>query len=817
MIEKHSGIRDKKEIFAILKEYGLEPISCSSTKPNYIKIAFNEGTENITLTLQKQLVQARSYSPDKIEEALAIIKKNDIGFLNENFILPLFSPEGEVVGLQRYNEKGALNYQGKRLTDKDGNILKYANYSDKQGHKTGFFGLKPAIDNKLDIHTYVCCESPFNALSLQVNMGFDGTEGILAIGYPGTGHLPKRYRELFRDKIVYFIYDWDFKSLPGKDIGAGQNGVLNDVKKIRTIAMRMFNVSPDDELIKNFKQLKYKKVDLCEDFFNKENSTIEDFNVLFHNAEEITVEQKEDTKYVEGTTKSDYVHTIRLRKELQSFEKKQKISGFILQSLNELGRFINTTTLSYYWFDDNTRTLYSISENDAVLGAFIETEFGLNTTEPEYKYLLSSLRTEAIKNGMTTEVQRFAFYDDKYKCLYVSDNNQQVYKLDGEKILLVSNGTDNIFFLSEELYEPFEYKENYKKCIDELIIDSINFIEGEGVILGAEQQRKLFKIWFESLFFESILPTKPIQVMIGVKGSGKTSSQKGVGLLLFGKKFHTTTISKEADFIATISNSAYVAFDNVDNNISWFNDALARVATGQLISLRKLYTTNDQDIFAPKCFISLNSRTPCYKRDDVASRLLTFRVGCITDYEAQNAIEQRISQMRNDLWSELLNDLNKIVNHLQHDTEEKFSRFRIADFAVLGIHINAVLYGDRNEYLKSIDLMGKEQSQFLLKDNPLFEYLNLWLDYSRPRVRSPRTYTNINRWVRSSDLFKEFKRMAEKENSELIFGFTSSTSLGVQLKNELEDLRNGFDIKTKSERNYNYYCFNLKEQRSSEN
>ena len=59
--------------------------------------------------------------------------------------------------------------------------------------------------------------------------------------------------------------------------------------------------------------------------------------------------------------------------------------------------------------------------------------------------------------------------------------------------------------------------------------------------------------------------------------------------------------------------------------------------------------------------------------------------------------------------------------------------------------------------------------------------------------------------------------MAEKENSELIFGFTSSTSLGVQLKNELEDLRNGFDIKTKSERNYNYYCFNLKEQRSSEN
>jgi hypothetical protein len=816
-IDEHCGIREKKEIFEILKEYGLEPISCNNTKTNYIKSNYEEGMENITLMLRTQLVHARSYHSDKIEKALTLIKDNGIGFLTENFILPLFDPEGEVVGLQRFNKKGVLDHQGKRFTDKDGNKLKYASYSNKQGHKTGFFGLKLAIDNKLDIHTYVCCESPFNALSLQVNMGFDGTEGILAIGYPGTGHLPKRYRELFRDKIVYFLYDWDFKNLPGKDIGAGQNGVLNDVEKIKTVAQKMFNVSPDDELIKQFKQLKYKKVDLCEDFFNKGNYTKGDFNGLFQNAEEIAVEQKEDTKYVDGTTKSGYINTLRLRKELQSFEKKRKISEYILQSLKKVGRFINTSTSSYYWFDDRTMSLYSILEKDEVLGAFIETEFGLNTTEPEYKYLLSSLKTEAINNGMNTEVQRFAYYDDNNKSLYVSNNNQQIYKLDGGKIQLVTNGTDNVFFESEELYESFEYKENYMKCIDELIIDSINFEEGEGVTLDAEQQRKLFKIWFESLFFESILPTKPIQVMIGVKGSGKTSTQKGVGLLLFGKNFHTTTISKEADFIATISNSYYVAFDNVDALVPWLNDALARVATGQRISMRKLYTTNDKDDFIPKCFVSLNSRTPCYKRDDVASRLLVFRVGGFNNFKSQNEIEQRILEMRNDLWSELLNDLNEIVNHMRNNTEVKYSSFRIADFAVLGIHINAVLYGDRNEYLKLIDLMGKKQSQFLLEDNHLFECLSLWLDISRPRVRSSRTYTNINRWVSSSDLFKEFKLIVEKENSGLIFEFKSTTSLGVQLKNGLEDLRTEFDIKTNPSRARNLYSFNWKDQNSSEN
>lgn len=794
---------EKKERFDILKEYGFELTNGQQYQKSTIQHDYEKSLRTINKKRFKRLKKRRSYN----KKAIKLMKSNGIGFLKKNYIIPLFNPNGEIVGLQRYNPRGVVRYDGSRLTNREGKRIKAANYAKKQGHSSGFFGLKKTIVNKRSgIHTYVICESPFNALALQINMGFDGSNGILAIGHCGQGNLPKNHKTLFKDKTVYFIYDWDFA---GHDGEPGQNGVMVDAKKIKKYAKEIFNVIPDEEIRKDFKDEGYGKVDLTEDFFNKEERSVEEFRKLFDNPIQIELKESDITlEFSKGDSKPDYIQKIRKVKiaELHAFEKKKLIADFIIKDMKDTGRFFKTTMDKYYWFNDQPTTLYQISDGDENLSAFIEREFGLNSTEVEYKYLIAALKAQAINYGAITDVRQFSFYNDN--CLYVSNNKEMIYKLDGKTVSKVPNGTDGVFFLTEKLFEGFEYIEDYEECFHDLIVDAINFASGEKVNINKTEQKKLFTLWFYSLFFESLLPTKPIQVCIGVKGSGKTSSQKGVGLLLFGKDFNVSSITNEQDFDATISNSYLVCFDNVDGKIKWLNDRLARCATGQMIQKRKYYTENDKVFFIPKCFLSLNARTPNFRRDDVCDRLLIFKVERHDDFEAQSRLQKRILEKRNDLWSEVLDELNLIVEHLKHDTREFKSQFRMADFAELAWKINDVIYQDEKNFLKLLKKISSEQSEFLLEDNQIFQFLSLWIDTEVVRRVGKPKKPNVGREVTASLLFKEFKNISIEE--EIPFDYESPISFGKHLKNLVEDLRNYFKIESNTRNNLAHYRFKKK-------
>src|SRR6056297_4359183 len=101
--------------------------------------------------------------------------------------------------------------------------------------------------------------------------------------------------------------------------------------------------------------------------------------------------------------------------------------------------------------------------------------------------------------------------------------------LDGEEIKPQGNGYDGVLFVSDNnAPEPFEYNKEFasgiypRECLDRYIFDKINFASGAEVVLKPPEQKCLFEIWLYSLFFESILPTKPILLFLGEKGSGKT-------------------------------------------------------------------------------------------------------------------------------------------------------------------------------------------------------------------------------------------------------------------------------------------------------
>jgi len=164
-----------------------------------------------------------------------------------------------------------------------------------------------------------------------------------------------------------------------------------------------------------------------------------------------------------------------------------------------------------------------------------------------------------------------------------------------------------------------------------------------------------------------------------------------------------------------------------------------------------LYTTNREITFSPRCFLCLNAREPQFKRDDVASRLLLFRVETLDACMSEYKIYDNLLKHRNDLWSELIRDLNVIVGALAADTEPFTSKWRMADWASLGWRISRTENAG-DTFIGLLDKMKVSQAEFLLEDNPIAECLEYWL-------QEP---ANVGREVTSGELYKEFLEVAEE-------------------------------------------------------
>jgi hypothetical protein len=266
-------------------------------------------------------------------------------------------------------------------------------------------------------------------------------------------------------------------------------------------------------------------------------------------------------------------------------------------------------------------------------------------------------------------------------------------------------------------------------------------------------------------------------------GSGKSTTFKAIGKTLFGSSFNVTPITKQDGFRAAICNNYFVAFDNVDGKIGWLNDDLAVAATGGNITLRELYTTNREVTFSPRCFLCLNAREPQFKREDVVSRLLLFRVETLETCLSEYKIFLNLLEHRNDLWSELIRDLNKIVAALAVDNEPFSIKWRMADWSDLGWRI-AKTYDAADVFIELLNKMTVAQAEFLLEDDPIAECLDYWLQDTK----------NIGREITSGELYKEFVDVAENNRIPLKEAVSSPSAFGKKLKGLSKSIQNFYQV-----------------------
>ena len=509
--------------------------------------------------------------------------------------------------------------------------------------------------------------------------------------------------------------------------------------------------------------------------------------------------KQEHYKQVEETNPELYlflqIQDVRKNKYSKAFEIKQDVSRIIIDDMREHGRFYRTPAAQYYWFSRERKRLCEIG--DKFFEQLVNDCYGLNRSETEYDYLIADLETEAGGRGKESEIYRFAHYDRDNHVLYIDRNDFQMYKLDGKSIELLPNAAEGVLFITDLQNEPFELKNiGEEEYLRPLIIEPTNFVSGEHVNLDPDEQKYLFQTWLYMLFFEELQPTKPIQVFIGPQGSGKTTRQRIVGQFLLGHHFNVQGVGGEDDFIATITHNYFAVFDNVDTYKDWLNDRLAQAATGQRIEKRELYTTNRLVRYYPRCFLSLNSREPKFKRPDVVDRLLLFRVQRLEQFQSEARLLGEIQKYRNELWSEMLIDLNQIVAALKEDNESFSSQHRMADWAELGWRI-AKTQDAGDYFVELLEKMDKERSEFVLEENPIFLCLDIWL--ANPK--------NHGREVTASTLYNEFQIVAEQEK--MSFTFKNAKSFGIHLRNILGNLKEFFGVEAKKTDRW-YYAFTPK-------
>lgn len=300
-------------------------------------------------------------------------------------------------------------------------------------------------------------------------------------------------------------------------------------------------------------------------------------------------------------------------------------------------------------------------------------------------------------------------------------------------------------------------------------------------------KRVLYKIWILAILYETIMPTKPILVFMGEKGSGKTSALKVAGTLFFGKEFDVTPLGeKQDDFDSLLTHERLIIIDNADSKSSWLEDRLATISTGGTVRKRKLYTDSDIVELKPHCFIGITTRTPYFRRDDVADRVILMDLGRLNFFKPEHEIISEILENRNSILTELLALAQLVIKNMTTGPQTGYvGDLRMADFASFATIVGGAT-GDLERVQSILKKIGNSQAQFATEMDPLIDLISIWIN------------ENPNKFVTYEYLFKDLKSIAREH--EIDFYYKSHRSFSQKMRNLRSTLDKIFIIKESKQR-----------------
>jgi hypothetical protein len=419
-------------------------------------------------------------------------------------------------------------------------------------------------------------------------------------------------------------------------------------------------------------------------------------------------------------------------------------------------RFIRSSG-SLYVYLGMTQEVISMSTRNDRLTAYLHQVYGV-MDDPLGRSCISQMQLYASTHAVKVDLRRFAVYKTDTKTAYLSTYDGQMWKIDGGTPTRVPNGEDDVFFIDDDSGTTVEPDIGPHGILLNRLTD-INYAEtGVGGILP-EQQRMALTVWLLMLAFPDLMPTKPLLIVEGEPGSGKSCSTQLIQLALLGaSKPMILSKNKEDDFGVLLLRSPIAVFDNTDSFIEWVPDAICAYTTLGYWVKRKLYSDDDEKIIRPHAFVAVASKNPAsFRRTDTVDRSIILRLTRRETFTSFNTLQQEVLSLRPQLLGEYIWYINEIVHQLRvyADVTAQDETTRMADFAGFARVIGEQLHWTTEAVDGLLAALAAERDAFINEDDPLVDLLHKWIAHRNGG------FSNIGRERTLHELHAELDSMAK--------------------------------------------------------
>ena len=497
-----------------------------------------------------------------------------------------------------------------------------------------------------------------------------------------------------------------------------------------------------------------------------------------------------------------------MRFEGQFFHDIAKVIG----NLTKEGRLMGTVDGIAYYHIAETGELLRITGTEKqrhLIRPFLtllHDKYGINTKQPIGPTLLDTLDIMAMRPPLF-DMNSITKLDRPTRTMYLDMGNHSVLKVTPKDIRAGRQGMDDVFFVESKMYAPWEYVVASDGLND---LDRLSMWFTQGMQVDEELQgilrecaQVMFLTYVLSLFFHDLLRTKPIALTVGPYNSGKTEAFLRVLQTILGPEMadhlKTDTPSTSEAFDVAGSNFDYVLIDNADKYVDWFAQALSTAATGKARIDRTKYSDNDVSTFLSRAFVMISSRTPWFRQDDVASRLLIWhlkRMPATVGVDEQDRYDEVLPR-RNELMSAVARVIQRVLQGPDYEGLDVKHESRLRNWIRLATWIGES-YDPifRDSLTVGIENIVPLFQQFTSEDSDLPELISQWLS-EPPPGQTLGTATNEYRVVTTAELRKELGNIARDNNVK--FRWDTIKRFGEYMNQQEESLKLRFIVRTKAD------------------
>ena len=184
-------------------------------------------------------------------------------------------------------------------------------------------------------------------------------------------------------------------------------------------------------------------------------------------------------------------------------------------------------------------------------------------------------------------------------------------------------------------------------------------------VYNDEDNKLLAKVYLISLFVLGNLP-KPMLIPHGIHGSGKSTFQEFIKLIVDPAAALTTAFPKTLpELVQSLSHSYLTFFDNVSDISDITSDQLCRAVTGSGFVKRGLYENDKDIIYNMKRAVGYNGINITATRPDLLDRILSIHLKPI------NKIDRRkLSYLQKEFQKDLTTYLGMHLRYLSEPIEQ---------------------------------------------------------------------------------------------------------------------------------------------------